>query len=434
MTRPLSRSQEKRNAQDIAEMKKVKLIVIGAGSRGIGYAEFAKLHPDRLEIVGVAEPLEYNRNLMVQEYNIPPEHTFTDWRQLVDQEKFADGVIISTQDNMHTEPAIAFAGKGYHILLEKPIAPTAEECREIVAAAKRNHVIFAVCHVLRYTNYTRKLRELLEAGTIGDLIAMQHIEEVGWWHQAHSFVRGHWRNEKESSFMLLAKSCHDIDWISYLVGKKCRSVSSFGSLKHFRREAKPAGAGMRCVDCACERNCPYSALRIYLEHFLERKITGWPVNVLTPEVNQENVLAALREGPYGRCVYECDNDVIDNQVVNLSFEGGGTASFLLTAFAKGGRKTRFFGSRGEMYGDGSEIRIFDFLTEETTVIDTKAPDGTILGGHGGGDYKLMDGFVSALAGNDPSKILSGPDDALDSHLLVFAAEEARRKNTVINLS
>lgn len=414
-------------------MKQIKLIVIGAGSRGAGYAEFAAQHPDRLEIAGVAEPREYNRNRLAEQYRIPEEHVFSDWRALVEKEKFADGVIISTQDNMHTEPAVACAEKGYHILLEKPIAPTAEECRKIVSAAKRNRVIFAVCHVLRYTDYTQKLKEVLNAGTIGDIISMQHIEEVGWWHQAHSFVRGNWRNEKESSFMLLAKSCHDIDWISYIMRQKCRMVSSFGSLKHFRREEKPAGAGTHCIDCARERSCPYSAVRIYLDRFFNQQLTGWPVNVLTPVATRANIIAALEEGPYGRCVYECDNDVVDNQVVNLFFDGGQTVSFMLTAFARGGRKTRIFGSRGELYGDGSEIRIFDFLSEKTTTIATHASDGTILGSHGGGDYKLMDRFVTALAENDPTKILSGPDDALASHLLVFAAEKARRENKVVHM-
>ena len=415
------------------EMKKVKLIVIGAGSRGSGYAEFAKLHPERLEIVGVAEPRDFQRNHLVEEYRIDPEHVFTDWRQVIEKEKFADGVIIATQDHLHTEPAIACAEKGYHLLLEKPIAPTAEECRRIVAAVRKNGVMLAVCHVLRYTDYTRKLRGILDAGTIGETVSMQHIEEVGWWHQAHSFVRGAWRNEKESTFMLLAKSCHDIDWIRYIMGRKCRMVSSFGFLKHFRKEEKPAGSGMRCIECARERECPYSALRIYLDRSIRKQWFGWPTDVLTPVVTEENVLAALREGPYGRCVYECDNDVIDNQVVNMAFDGGETVSFLLTAFAKGGRKTRIFGTKGEIYGDGSEIRIFDFLSEETTVVKTDSGDGTILGGHGGGDYSLMDQFVRALAQNDPSQILAGAEDALESHLLVFTAEKARREHTVIQI-
>ena len=414
-------------------MKKVKLIIAGAGSRGTGYAEFAKAHPDRLEIVGVAEPRDFYRNEMVKKFNIPEKNVYADWQDLAKRKKFADGVIIATQDNMHTEPAVKFAQQGYHIMLEKPMAPTAAECKKIVAAAKKNGIIFAVCHVLRYTNYTRKLKQLLDSGVIGDIVSIQHIEEVGWWHQAHSFVRGNWRNEKESSFMLLAKSCHDIDWISYIMGQQCKAVSSFGSLKHFRKEEQPEGAASRCLDCSCEPTCPYSAIKIYIKDRLEKKQICWPVNVLTPVVNKKNILKALREGPYGRCVYECDNDVVDNQVVNLLFEGGRTVTFTMTAFARGGRKTRIFGTKGEIYGDSSEIKIFDFLTQNTKVIDTNASDGSILGGHGGGDGGLMESFVTALAMDDPSQILSGPDATLESHLMVFAAEKARRESSVVTL-
>ncbi len=414
-------------------MKKVKLIIAGAGSRGTGYAEFAKAYPDRLEIVGVAEPRDFYRNELVNKFNIPEKNVYTDWQDMVKREKFADGVIIATQDNMHTEPAIKFAKKGYHIMLEKPMAPSAGECKRIVAAAQKNGIIFAVCHVLRYTSYTKRLKQALDSGVIGDIVSMQHIEEVGWWHQAHSFVRGNWRNEKESSSMLLAKSCHDVDWISYIMGQKCKAVSSFGSLKHFRKEEQPEGAASRCLDCGCEPTCPYSAIKIYINDRLEKGQTGWPVNVLTPVVNKENILKALREGPYGRCVYECDNDVVDNQVVNMLFEGGRTVAFTMTAFAQGGRKTRIFGTRGEINGNGSEITIFNFLTQKTEIVDTNASDGSILGGHGGGDGGLMESFVTALATDDASQILSGPDATLESHLMVFAAEKSRKEGKVITL-
>lgn len=414
-------------------MKKVKLIIAGAGSRGAGYAEFAKFFPDRLEIVGVAEPRDFYRNELVRKFNIPEKNVYADWRDLAKRKKFADGVIIATQDNMHTEPAIKFAKKGYHIMLEKPMAPSAAECKRIVAAAQKYGIIFAVCHVLRYTSYTSKLKQLLDSGVIGDIVSMQHIEEVGWWHQAHSFVRGNWRNEKESSFMLLAKSCHDLDWISYIMGQKCKAVSSFGSLKHFRKEEQPKGAASRCLDCKCEPACPYSAIKIYIKDRLDKGQTGWPVNVLTPVVNKENILKALREGPYGRCVYECDNDVVDNQVVNMLFEGGRTVTFTMTAFAQGGRKTRIFGTKGEIYGDSSEIKIFDFLTQQTETVDTNASEGSILGGHGGGDGGLMEHFVTALATDDASQILSGPDATLESHLMVFAAEKSRKEGRVITL-
>ena len=178
---------------------------------------------------------------------------------------------------------------------------------------------------------------------IGDIVSIQHLEPVGYWHQAHSYVRGNWRKESESSSMLLAKSCHDLDWIRYIMGARCVAVSSFGSLKHFRKEEKPSGAGERCLDCSYEPRCPYSALKIYLGR-IEKGQVEWPVNVITEDVSREGVQAALRDGPYGRCVYECDNDVVDNQVVNLLFEGGRTAAFTMTGFSEyQDRKTRIFG-------------------------------------------------------------------------------------------
>lgn len=414
-------------------MKKVKLIIVGAGSRGMGYASFALACPDRAEIVGVAEPREFYRNEIAGKHKIPAENVFTDWKDLIKKKKFADAVILATQDNMHTEPAVKFAKKGYNILLEKPMAPTEDECKKIVKAAVKNEIIFAVCHVLRYTNYTKALKKVLDSGVIGDIVSVQHIEEVGWWHQAHSFVRGNWRNEKESSFMLLAKSCHDIDWLSYIMGCKCKAVSSFGSLKHFRKEEKPAGAASRCVDCKLSDSCPYSAVKIYIKDRIEKGQTGWPTDVLTTDLTTEGVMKALKEGPYGRCVYECDNDVVDNQVVNMLFEGGRTVAFTMTAFAKGGRKTRIFGTKGEIYGDSSKIEVFDFLTQKTEAVDTNATENSILGGHGGGDGGLMDAFVTALAENDTSKIISGPDATLESHRIVFAAEKSRRKGRIIEL-
>jgi len=414
-------------------MKPVKLIVVGAGGRGTGYATYASEHPDRARIVGVAEPREYYRLRLADVHNIPSENVYTDWKDVAGRERFADAVIVATQDAMHAAPAIAFADKGYHILLEKPMAPNEEDCRRIVETAMKNGVIFAVCHVLRYTRYTQALRRMIDSGAIGEVVNIQHLEPVGYWHQAHSFVRGNWRNERESSFMLLTKSCHDLDWMRYIMGARCTAVSSFGTLKHFRAEEKPKGAADRCLECGCEPVCPYSAKKIYLGR-VERGHTGWPVDVLTPDVTVEGVTEALRQGPYGRCVYACDNDVVDNQVVNMLFEGGKTASFTMLAFTEQAhRKTRVFGTMGELYGDGSTIQHYDFLTDRTEVIDTEALDSSILGGHGGGDYGLMTSFVSAVAEDDPTKILSGPEETLESHVMVFAAERARREGRVVRL-
>lgn len=421
--------------------KPITAVVVGAGSRGMTYAGFALEHPDRLQISGVAEPLAWNRQTMVETHHIPAENVYTDWRDLAARPRFADAVIISTQDAMHVEPAIAFAQKGYAILLEKPMAPNEADCQRIIQAVKENNVLFGVCHVLRYTNYTQALKGILDSGAIGEIVSIQHFEPVGYWHQAHSFVRGNWRNEKESSFMLLAKSCHDLDWLRYIAGEKCLAVSSFGSLKHFKKSEKPAQAGgaTRCLHCAYEPDCPYSAKKIYLGRIAEGQ-TGWPVNVLTPAPTEATVTEALENGPYGRCVYECDNDVVDNQVVNMLFENGKTAVFTMTAFNKAAhRKTRIFGTRGEIYGDGQNIEVFDFLTDTSKIIDTEATSadagggGKALRGHGGGDYGLMDHFVAAVSANDASLILSGPDESLESHRMVFSAERARHENSVVNL-
>lgn len=415
--------------------KTVTAVIAGAGGRGTNYSLFAIEHPDRLKITGVAEPKAFNRQRMVETHAIPAENVFTDWRDMASRPRMADAVIIATQDAMHVEPAIAFAKLGYAILLEKPMAPSEAECQRIVQVVKENNNIFGVCHVMRYTGYTQKLKELVDSGLIGDVVSMQHLEPVGYWHQAHSFVRGNWRNEQESSFMLLAKSCHDLDWISYIMGEPCLSLSSFGALKHFRKEEKPAAAGeaKRCLHCAYEPDCPYSAKKIYLGR-LAVGHTGWPVDVLTPEPTVESVTEALEHGPYGRCVYECDNDVVDHQVVNMLFANNKTASFTMTAFNQAGhRKTRIFGTRGELYGNGVTIEHFDFLTDQRQLIETVQMDSSILGGHGGGDYGLMDRFVSAVCAGDPGLILTGPDESLESHRMVFGAEQARRQHKVVDL-
>ncbi len=416
-------------------MPPVAIAVIGAGSRGTGYAEYALEHPDKAQIAGVAEPRDFYRDSLAKAHKIPAGNVFKDWRQAAEKPKFADAVIIATQDRDHADPAVAFAQKGYHILLEKPMAPTEADCRRIVKAVEGKGIVFAVCHVMRYTVYTRELKSVLDSGRIGKIVSMQHLEPVGYWHQAHSFVRGNWRNEAETSFMLLSKSCHDIDWIRYVMGKPCRRVSSFGSLYHFKKEEKPkeAGTARRCTECAYEPKCPYSSLGIYMKR-VEKGRFHWPVEVLTTDHTKAGVEKALREGPYGRCVYECDNDVVDHQVVNLEFSGGETVAFTMTAFTEqSDRRTRIFGTRGQITGDGRNIEIYDFLTQAKETIDVESLPGDITGGHGGGDTGLMSSFVSAVAANDPGKVLSGPQEPLESHLMVFAAERARREGKTLSL-
>jgi predicted dehydrogenase len=417
-------------------MGPIQVIIAGAGSRGAGYAQYAKLYPDRMSVVGVAEPRAYFRNQLAEEFNIPSENVFVNWKDMAARPKFADAVIIATQDAMHEEPAIAFANLGYAMLLEKPMAPTLAACENIINAVKRNDIPFAVGHVLRYTAFSRKMKEIIDSGKIGDVISIDRIEPVGFWHMGHSFVRGNWGNTGKSSFMLLAKSCHDIDWIHYMMGVDCQKISSFGQLSHFKADQAPDGAAERCLDCPpeVETQCPYSAIRLYLQGCLGRGYTGWPVNVITSDLTEAGVTKALREGPYGRCVYYCDNDVVDHQTVNLGFSGGQTATFSMMAFTpQEHRYTRIFGTKGQLTGNGETIEVYDFNTDSRHVVEVEQTDGSILGGHGGGDYGLMHAFIEALLTHDRSHILSGPDETLLSHRIVFAAEQSRLEDRIVFL-
>ena len=416
--------------------KPVTIIIVGAGGRGFAYANLALQTPKLCKIVGVAEPRDFHREKMVAEHGIAPEMTFHLWQELAKRPKLADAVAICTQDAMHEDCMMAFAKLGYHILLEKPMAPTAAACRRIVAAAKKNGKMFAVCHVMRYTKYTQCLKRMIDKGAIGDIVSVEHLEPVGFWHQAHSFVRGNWRNEKESSFMLLAKSCHDVDWLSYIIGKPCLRVSSFGGLYYFNKAHQPKGAADRCMDCKLSKKCPYSAKEFYFDRLARKDCWGWPLDVVDPTFKKANLEKALREGPYGRCVFACDNDVVDHQVVNFEYEGGVTASFTMTAFEEmGGRKTRIFGTTGCIETDDSSvIRHYDFLTKKWDSIDTEASGASMAGGHGGGDGGVFTAFCLAIQKNDPKYIISGADATIESHLTTFAAEKARRTGKVVEMA
>ncbi len=311
------------------------------------------------------------------------------------------------------------------------MAPDEAGCRRIVAAVEKSGVMLAVGHVLRYTPYTRAVKAIAGSGQLGDIMTVQHLEPVGFWHQAHAYVRGNWRRSGLAASMLLAKSCHDLDWLACILGRAPLRVSSFGSLTHFTAANQPAGAADRCVACAVEASCPYSAPRLY-RGLLERGEHGWPLSVVVEDFSPGALDEALRDGPYGRCVYACDNDVVDHQVVTLEFPGATTATFTMTAFSQAaGRGIRLFGTRAELTGDGRAIRIYDFLSRAERLI-TPAPAGAMNAaeGHGSGDAGLMDAFTGAVATANRELILSGPRESLASHLAVFAAERARLNGTV----
>lgn len=417
---------------------KVTAVIIGGGSRGSAYAAYALQRPDLFQIVGLAEPQKVLQEKF-KKYKIPDDRIYNSWTEASKSEKFADCALITTQDQLHKEPAIAFARKGYHILLEKPMAVTYEDCKAIADVCKEMGVLLAVCHVLRYAPEALKLKELIDNGTIGDIVSIQHMEPIGFWHFTHSYVRGNWRNKETSSFSLLTKSCHDIDLILMLMGnKKCTAVSSFGSLKHFRKENKPKEAAARCLDCSVEEKCQFSAKKIYLGAFF-KGYKGWPLTVLTPEVDIENLGEALKTGPYGRCVYDCDNNVNDNQVVNLQFDDGATVSFTMIAFTEKlcDRNIKVFGTKGELSCEFDErvVHHYDFLTRQKVKHDCRLNLKTTLGGgHGGADFSAIDCFIKAVATGDASHILTGPEESLASHYLCFAAEKSRLEKRVIDLT
>ena len=409
-------------------MKPITAVVLGAGSRGTAYARYALEHPEELQIAAVAEPRADRRSIFAREHGIPESRCFASWQELLAQPRMADCAFVCTLDDDHTEPAVRAMELGYHLLLEKPMSNTEEECRAIAEAADRTGCKLAVCHVLRYTPFYMTLKSLIDRGSIGEVTALNQIENVGYWHQAHSFVRGNWRTVRETSPMLLQKSCHDMDIILWLVGRSCKRVQSFGSLRHFNAAHAPLGAPERCLDgCPHEKTCPYSASALYMD--MNR--TGWPVDVITTDLSEEGRRKALQEGPYGRCVYRCDNDVVDRQVVNMEFDGGAVATFTMTAFsADFSRQLKIFGTEGQITADmgTGEIILHRFGEEKKTVpLDA----GTERSGHGGGDFGIIRDFLGILRSGGESRTSAAV--SLQSHLMCFAAERSRLENIVVAL-
>ena len=413
----------------------VTMAVLGAGARGSVFAGFAERFPGRASVVAVADPRTDRREALAEGLGVAADRRLGDWRELAARERLADAVIVTTPDREHAEAAIRFAGLGYHVLLEKPIAPTWAECVDVVDAVEKAGVILAVCHVMRYTAYTEAVKQVVAEGRLGQIVGAEHLEPVGWWHFAHSYVRGNWRRADQAGPSLLTKCCHDLDWLRYVVGRPAVAVSSRGGLRHFTAANRPSGAADRCLDCAVEPDCPYSATRLYLGFLDDPKRKRWPLSVVTTDLTERGVRRALREGPYGRCVYACDNDVADHQVVTIEFDGGVTATLTMSAFTPfGRRRTRIMGARGFLEGDGRQVAVTDFVTGRT---EPAAVDGQRVdagGGHGGGDFGVIGAFVDAVASGDPSLICTGPRESLDSHLMAFAAERSRLTGAPVPLT
>jgi len=414
--------------------KPITAITLGAGSRGNVYGNYGIQFPKELNIIGVAEPITLRNERYTGKHNIPEDNRFTTWEHVFNRPKFADAIIISTPDNLHYAPCMRALEMGYDILLEKPIAPTEKECRAILALAKKTGRIVAVCHVLRYAPYFIKLKEMIDSGVIGELISIQHFEPIEHIHMSHSYVRGNWHNSKETTPIILAKSCHDLDILRWLVGEPCKSISAFGGLKWFKESNAPSGSTNRCTDvCAVEATCPYSALKIYHRERQRTYVFDLPED---KSVHGEFILEQLKTTNYGRCVYKMDNDQPDHYVTSMEFENDVTANFSMEAFTSyHGRRTRIMGSLGDITGDMSHFIHTDFLTNKATKWDITVDDvGDYKNsGHGGGDWALVTDWVKAVKKQDTSLLTSTIEASVESHIIGFAAEKSRKIKQIISL-
>ena len=415
-------------------MKKLKVIIIGAGNRGTTYARHAFDACPELEIVAVADPNPVRRNHIKEKFGLPESACFEGWKDILALDKFADAAIIATQDQMHFEPAMKAIELGYHLLLEKPAAPTPEECYKIADAANKKGVSVIICHVLRFTPFFTTLKRIIDEGRIGKVMNINHYEGVGHIHYSHSFTRGNWHKEADSSPMLLAKSCHDIDILQWLVGEKCTRVHSFGTLSHFCAANKPEGAPEFCyMGCPAAESCPYNAEKIYAcekSHYISRAADS-------ERPTKDDVRRVLTETNYGRCVYQCDNDVVDHQVVNLEYESGATVSFTMSAFNEGGRRIHIMGTKGEIYASMKDktVTLYEFETGKKTdvpILDA-ITNQEITGGHGGGDRGIMRALSEFLCGTYKGNALTDISTSVANHLTVFAAEQARREGRVVTV-
>ena len=407
-------------------MKQKSAIIIGAGNRGTTYANYSLSFPNEMKIVGVADPNPEKRENFIELFNLTDLQCYDSWESIFEQPKLADIAIITTQDQMHIEPALAAIEKGYHILLEKPLATTENECITFNQKAQGYNKIIGLCHVLRFTSHYLKMKEVIDSGVIGQVVNIEHLEPVNYWHMAHSYVRGNWRRLDESSPMIIAKSIHDIDLISWFANSAYKSIYSIGSLHHFKIENAPEGSTNRCIsDCVVESECPYSALKLYMN----MDLSGWPVSVISRDLSKGGREKALEEGPYGRCVYRSDNDVVDHQVVSIEFENDIKASFTMSAFTDGERRTRIMGTMGEIIGDFNTITLSNFRNQSKEIVWEKSDEDEM--GHGGGDFGLMKQFLLAVRANDPTLFSSSLEAAMESHLMSFDAEKSRLDKRVI---
>ncbi len=456
-------------------------ILIGAGNRGMtAYAKYAELFPEKLNFIAVAEPVEIRRERFAKVHSIGANNCYETWEDLLNQDKIADFALICTQDQMHIEPTLKALEIGYDVLLEKPMAHLLAGCVELVKKAEEKNKILGICHVLRYSPFFTSIFDSINNGLIGKIVNISHRENVSWYHMAHSFVRGNWRNEESSSPMILAKCCHDLDILYWIVGSLPKKISSVGNLSYFKNENAPEGASKYCVEgCPAQDECLYYAPRIYIDiepilQVVDKSENGlfkffanlrrkhlkilkvfttlipplkqlrywkeWPVEPLyhghEEDYSDEAKWELLKSSPYGRCVYKCDNDVVDHQIVNIEFENGVTATLTMQGFSDDECRTiRIDGTKGTLTGkmgmSGERVIFYEHYTgKEFIIYEQKL--GLKVAQHGGGDLKIIESFIDSVK-NQQAEPLTNARASLESHLMAFAAEKSRLEGVVVNM-
>jgi predicted dehydrogenase len=424
---------------DTADGGPVSAIIVGAGHRSFTYADYALSHPDELKITGVADPNPIRRERAAKRYGFGEDRCFETAEELAAGGKLADAVINGTMDHQHVATALPLIEKGYNMLLEKPFAVNEEEMWRLADAADRNGVTVMICHVLRYAPFYAAIRQKIIDGAVGDIINIQANEHVSFHHTAVGYVRGKWSNtEKCRSTMLLSKSCHDMDLIMWMKsGIRPKRISSYGGNFQFKPSRRPVNAGKRClVDCPVEAGCIYSAKKHYIDNPDRWAFYVWDCleHIENPTIEQK-IRSLKTDNAYGRCVWDCDNNVVDHQSVVIEFEDGSAGTFNMTGgAARGSRNIHIIGTTGEISGvlEDSKFTIMkidpgpgrDYSAE---VIDLNVRDDTTgaFGGHGGGDLRLVRDFISSLRGETPSISCTSIQDSISGHLAVFRADLAR---------
>lgn len=405
----------------------INVALIGYGQRGKFYVDTLSKYED-VKIVSVCDSSKEKLVLAKACFALSDDMCFLSDEVFFKKGKVADLLIIASMDQYHYAQAIKALKLGYDLVLEKPIAKSAKESREIAELANRYHRKVFVCHVLRYAPLYTTIKQMINDGKVGKVISISATEHVGWWHQAHSFVRGNWRRSEDTNPMIVAKCCHDLDLFVWLTGKDCKSVSSYGSLNYFKRDNAPEGCGDYCFECKYKNECKYNSIKFYTKFpafaFASGRYLGDPEDKAAIEREFSE-----KDNPYARCVFKCDNDVVDNQVVNLCFEDDTTAQLTMTAFCEGGIRTIWVhGTEGEISASMLDNvihyqkfgKIYGVEPE-----DIKVTVGETFGGHGGGDEKMVDDIVRAIRGDGNALGLTSIDKSIMSHLIGFAAEESR---------